>query len=338
MARNTPEKQKPKGLKKEVALVFTKPEPPFFKVGRYAALQLSRVERNLFTDMEEAESGNYIISGLTKQVTELDFTAFTFAVGQILYNQSYKSGNEDINSGLKREEAKNLSKKTGETLYNGSIVTSLNELCRLAYGVQEPTTELKKKMATLIDTIDKKPVEIKFPNGDKLESKLCVTMNKYTREKDGAILYDLYLNPIFGSQIQKQFGELPQDVIASLEKSCKEKKQRKQAAHYLLLRWLSVQDKRYPHKLTIDVIIQELRMEEYFRKNKGMAEKQILSICKAMEDIGILSSYEVADKDTGKGKRIDSITFHLNPNYIRTTQEKGEALDGAEETGNNKDK
>ena len=202
MARNTPEKQKPKGLKKEVALVFTKPEPPFFKVGRYAALQLSRVERNLFTDMEEAESGNYIISGLTKQVTELDFTAFTFAVGQILYNQSYKSGNEDINSGLKREEAKNLSKKTGETLYNGSIVTSLNELCRLAYGVQEPTTELKKKMATLIDTIDKKPVEIKFPNGDKLESKLCVTMNKYTREKDGAILYDLYLNPIFGSQIQ----------------------------------------------------------------------------------------------------------------------------------------
>ena len=212
---------------RDISLILEKPEPPFFKVGRYAALQLSKVERDLFTDMEEAESGNYIISGLTKQVTELDFTAFTFAVGQILYNQSYKSGNEDINSGLKREEAKNLSRKTGETLYNGSIVTSLNELCRLAYGVQEPTTELKKKMVTLIDTIDKKPVEIKFPNGDKLESKLCVTMNKYTREKDGAILYDLYLNPIFGSQIQRQFGELPQDVIASLEKSCKEKKQRK---------------------------------------------------------------------------------------------------------------
>lgn len=327
MADKTPKE------KKDFSQVLSKPDPSTFKLGRYAALQLSKVERNLFTDMEEAESGNYIISGLTKQVTELDFTAFTFAVGQILYNQSYKSGNEDVNSGLKREEAKNLSRKTGETLYNGNIVTSLNELCRLAYGVKEPTTELKKKLSTLIETIDKKPVEIKFPNGDKLESKLCVTMNKYTREKDGAILYDLYLNPIFGSQIQKQFGELPQDVIESLESSCRGKKQRKQAAHYLLLRWLSVQDKRYPHKLTIDVIIQELRMEEYFKKDKGKAEKQLLSICKTMEDIEILSTHEVEYRDTAKGKRIDSITFHLNPNYIRTTKEAEAAMDGAEGQG-----
>ena len=327
MADKTPKE------KKDFSQVLSKPDPSTFKLGRYAALQLSKVERNLFTDMEEAESGNYIISGLTKQVTELDFTAFTFAVGQILYNQSYKSGNEDVNSGLKREEAKNLSRKTGETLYNGNIVTSLNELCRLAYGVKEPTTELKKKLSTLIETIDKKPVEIKFPNGDKLESKLCVTMNKYTREKDGAILYDLYLNPIFGSQIQKQFGELPQDVIESLENSCRGKKQRKQAAHYLLLRWLSIQDKRYPHKLTIDVIIQELRMEEYFKKDKGKAEKQLLSICKTMEDIEILSTHEVEYRDTAKGKRIDSITFHLNPNYIRTTKEAEAAMDGAEGQG-----
>ena len=327
MADKTPKE------KRDFSQVLSKPDPSTFKLGRYAALQLSKVERNLFTDMEEAESGNYIISGLTKQVTELDFTAFTFAVGQILYNQSYKSGNEDVNSGLKREEAKNLSRKTGETLYNGNIVTSLNELCRLAYGVKEPTTELKKKLSTLIETIDKKPVEIKFPNGDKLESKLCVTMNKYTREKDGAILYDLYLNPIFGSEIQKQFGELPQDVIESLESSCRGKKQRKQAAHYLLLRWLSVQDKRYPHKLTIDVIIQELRMEEYFKKDKGKAEKQLLSICKTMEDIEILSTHEVEYRDTAKGKRIDSITFHLNPNYIRTTKEAEAALDGAEGQG-----
>ena len=327
MADKTPKE------KRDFSQVLSKPDPSTFKLGRYAALQLSKVERNLFTDMEEAESGNYIISGLTKQVTELDFTAFTFAVGQILYNQSYKSGNEDVNSGLKREEAKNLSRKTGETLYNGNIVTSLNELCRLAYGVKEPTTELKKKLSTLIETIDKKPVEIKFPNGDKLESKLCVTMNKYTREKDGAILYDLYLNPIFGSQIQKQFGEVPQDVIESLESSCRGKKQRKQAAHYLLLRWLSVQDKRYPHKLTIDVIIQELRMEEYFKKDKGKAEKQLLSICKTMEDIEILSTHEVEYRDTAKGKRIDSITFHLNPNYIRTTKEAEAALDGAEGQG-----
>ena len=329
MAKNTPEKRKVEELREELTLNLQKPDPSTFKVGRYAALQLSRIERDLFTDMEEAESGNYIISGLTKQVTELDFTAFTFAVGQILYNQSYKSGNEDVNSGIKREVAKRLSNETGETLYNGNIVTSLNELCRLAYGVKEPTTELKKKLSTLIDTLHKKPVEIKFPNGDKLESSLCSIMNKYTRAKDGAILYDLFLNPIFGSQIQKQFGLLPQNVTASLECACRKRKQRKTAAHYLLLKWLCIQDNRKPHPLTIGEIITVLRMENYFKKDKGKAEKQLLSICDTMKDIGILHSYEIADRETGKGKRIEKITFHLNPKYTKSVNDAEPFTNGA---------
>ena len=312
-ARPIPEQQLQKSLSGKEPL-------PTFKLGRDAILQLSKVERDIFTDIEEAESGNYIISGLQKYVTELDFTAFTFAVGQILYNQSYQSGNEDINSGIKREKAKTLSKQVGETMYNGNIVTSLSELCRLAYGT-EPTTEQKKKMATLIDTIDKKPVEIKFPNGDKLESKLCVTMDKYTREKDGATLYNLYLNPIFGSRIQNQFGELPQDVIAKLDKACKGRKQRKQAAHYLLLRWLSVQDKRCSRTLTIDTLIHEIRMEEYFRKDRGKADKQLLSIFDTMVDVGILSKYDI-EYSSGKRRHITKVTFHLNQNFIRLTKEE----------------
>lgn len=297
--------------------------PPFFKVGRDSALQLSRVERDLFTDMEEKESGNYIISGLQKYVTELDFTAFTFAVSQILYNQSYQSGNEDVNSGIKRDKADTISKIVGETMYNGSIETSLSELCRLAYGT-EPNTELKKKMATLIDTIDKKPVVITFPNGDKRESKLCAKMDKYTREKDGAILYNLYLNPIFGSRIQNQFGELPQDVIAKLDKACKSRKQRKQTAHYRLIRWLSVQDKRFAHTLNIGNIIQELMMEEYYKKDRGKADKQLLSVCQTMVDIGILEKYEVVYGASGKRSHIQKITFHLNQSFIRLPK-KGKA-------------
>lgn len=313
-------KERPKSIEQPQELLSGKEPLPTFKVARDAILQLSKIERNLFTDIEEAESGNYIISGLQKYVTELDFTAFTFAVGQILYNQSYQRGNEDINSGIKREKAKTLSKKVGETMYNGNIVTSLSELCRLAYGT-EPTTELKKKMATLIDTIDKKPVEIKFPNGDLLESKLCTTMYKYTREKDGAILYNLYLNPIFGSRIQNQFGELPQDVIAKLDKACKVRKQRKQTAHYLLLRWLSAQDKRYSHTLTIDTIIQEVRMEEYFRKDRGKADKQLISILDTMVDIEILSKYDI-EYSSGRRSHIAKVTFHLNQNFIRQTKDK----------------
>lgn len=306
----------------ELNSITEKGLPSHFKIARDAALQLSKVERNLFTDMEEAQSGNYIISGLTKKVTELDFTAFTFAVGQILYNQSYQHGNTDLNSGVSRKKADKVSRQLGENAYKGEIIVSISELCRLAYGA-EPSTETKKKMAALIDTFHKTPVRVKFPNGDEVENYLCVKMGKYTREKDGAVIYDLYLNPIFGSRIQNQFGELPQDITTKLSNATK----RKTAAHYLLLRWLSVQDKRYPHTLTIDTIIQELRMDEYFKESRGKADKQLLSICKAMVDIGILSSYDI-EYSSGKRRHIQSITFHLNQNFIRLPKEEKEKAKG----------
>lgn len=320
MARNTP---KTKG-KEDTITLLEKPEPPFFKVGRYAALQLSKVERDLFTDLEEKESGNYIISGLGKNMSELDFTAFTFAVGQILYNQSYKYGNEDINSGFKREMDE-AAEEAGEPLYLGHIAVTLNEICQLGYGIEEPTTEHKKRLSSVIETLHSKPVVISYPEtGDISENHLCTKMKKYYRAKDGAIAYHLVLNPIFGSNIQKQFGLLPQNVIASIEQSCRRKKQRKQAAHYLLLRWLSVQDKRVERKLFIGKLVQELRMEIYYKKNKSMAERQILSICDTMVDIGILNQYEVEYTQRGRRKNINSITFHLNKDYTRTTKvEKG---------------
>lgn len=296
------------------SLISSENLPDYFRISRDATLQLSKIERDLFTDMEESQSGNYIISGIEKNITALDFTAFTFAVGQILYNQSYKSGNTDINSGIKRKEAPKYSKDTGEEAYSGTIATSLNELCRLAYGT-EPSTELKKKMATLIDTIDKKTVSIKYPNGDTSLHRLCVMMDRYTRKEDGAVFYNLQLNPIFGSRIKNQFGELPQDITAKLSEATR----KKTAAHYLLLRWLSAQDKRIPHTLTIDFIIQELRMEEFFRKDRGKAEKQLLSVCDAMVKIGILSKYET-EYTSGKRSHIKKFTFYLNPVFIRDTK------------------
>ena len=285
-----------------------------FKFGRDAALQLSKIERNLWTDIEEQQSGKIIISGIEKNITELDFAAFNLAAAQILYNQSWQNENTDINSGIKRAEATRLSRELGQKVYYGNIATSLNELCRQAYGTI--TTENRKRMATLLDTIDKKPVVIQFPNGDLQESKLCVIMDRYTRKEDGAIFYNLYLNPIFGSRIKNQFGELPQDIVAKLDEACKKRKQYKKAAHYLLLRWLSVQDKRCSHTLTIDTIINELRIEDDYKKNRGRADKQLLSICQIMEDIGLLSSYE-AEYSSGRRPFITKITFHLNKDFIR---------------------
>ncbi len=323
MADKTPK------VKKGIPLKLEKKDPLFFKLGRYATLQLSSVEKTIFTDIEEEQSGNFIIRGIESQISELDFTAFTLAVGQILYNQSYKSGNEDINSGVQREKDKVTSEMLRDTYYYGIINTSLNEICRLAYGVKEPSTEQKKRIVTLLNTIDKRTVEIVYPGKGKLEARLLAVMNKFTREKDGATLYDLALNPIFGSQIQKQFGLLPQNVTASLECACRKRKQRKTAAHYLLLKWLCIQDNRKPHPLTIGEIITVLRMENYFKKDKGKAEKQLLSICDTMKDIGILHSYEIADRETGKGKRIEKITFHLNPKYTKSVNDAEPFTNGA---------
>ena len=305
--------------------------PSTFKTSRDAGLQLSKLERDLFTDMEEKDSGNYIISGLNKKVTELDFTAFTFAVGQILFNQSFLHGNEDINSGIARKKSSQLSKDTGETYYSGDISVTLKELCLKGYGAD--TSENRKRMDTLIDTIHNVPVEIKFPNGHKRESILCARMSKETRPEDGAIEYELHLNPIFGSRIKSSFGELPQDVIKQLDSACKKKKQRKQPAHYLLLRWLCLQDKRTPHTLTIDTLLTELRMEDTYREQPTRTEKQLLAVCETMKDIGILSDFQATYRTSGKRNRLAKITFTLNPAYLR--EPKGGGL--LQETERGKD-
>ena len=65
-------------------------------------------------------------------------------------------------------------------------------------------------------------------------------------------------------------------------------------------------------------------MEEYFRKDRGKADKQLLSIFDTMVDIGILSKYDI-EYSSGNRKHIQRITFHLNQNFIRLSKEEKEA-------------
>lgn len=284
--------------------------PPTYILGRDSLLQLSKVERNLFTDMEERESGNYIISGLTKKVTELDFTAFSFAVGQILYNQSYKSGNTKLNSGIHRTKLKGISRKVGEELYSGDIYTTITELCRYAYGVDKPDTRQMKVMRALIDTIHSTPVEITFPNGTIVKSTLCAKMNEI--ESNGAIYYDLHLNPIFCSRV-KGYAELPQDIIKKLTDSTK----KKTLGHYKLLRLLAHQNKNLPFTRTKAELLQELSLVETYKKDKSRTEKQLYSIFDSMQTIGIVVKYSIEYSTTRGRKSFDKVTFYLNKNFIR---------------------
>lgn len=284
---------------------ISKPVPDSYKVGRDAQLQLSKVERNLFTDMEEKESGNYIISGLGRKVSELDFTAFSFAVGQLLYNQSYLSGNLDTNSGISKKKAK-IGKNTDQ--FSGEIVTSLSDICRLAYGVDKPDFRQKTTMSTLIDTLHKTTAKIRYPNGDELESHLCLTMNKYTREKDGAVLYDLFINPIFCSRVAENFSELPQDIIVRLSKATK----RKTEAHYLLIRLLSLQVKGRIFIRTIDVLLKELNLEAAYKEQRARTEKQLLSIFATMVKIKIIDNFDLEYTTVKTKKILSKVTFHLS--------------------------
>lgn len=294
----------------------SKPVPDSYKLGRDSTLQLAKIERNLFTDMEERESGNYIVSGLNKKVTELDFTAFSFAVGQILYNQSYQSGNVETNSGISKAISRKMSKAFEEQAYIGDIVTSLNDLCRLAYGVEAPDQRQRKTMSTLIDVIHSTPVTIQTPKGAKIESILCACMEKYTAE-DGAISYNLHLHPIFCHGVANNFAELPQDLTKRLSGATK----KKTLSHYRLIRLLSNQDKRKPFVRTIAQLLADLALDEAYNKDRGRTEKQLLSVIDSMKDIELLSSYDIEYMTIRNKKAIGKITFHLNRDFIRHTQE-----------------
>ena len=294
----------------------SKPVPDSYKLGRDSTLQLAKIERNLFTDMEERESGNYIVSGLNKKVTELDFTAFSFAVGQILYNQSYQSGNVETNSGISKTISRKMSKTFEEQAYTGDIVTSLNDLCRLAYGVEATDQRQRKTMSTLIDVIHSTPVTIQTPKGAKIESILCACMEKYTAE-DGAISYNLHLHPIFCHGVANNFAELPQDLTKRLSGATK----KKTLSHYRLIRLLSNQDKRKPFVRTIAQLLADLALDEAYNKDRGRTEKQLLSVIDSMKDIELLSSYDIEYMTIRNKKAIGKITFHLNRDFIRHTQE-----------------
>lgn len=293
------------------------PTPDTFKIGREISLQLAKVERDLFTDIEERESGNYIVSGLSRKVTEMDFSAFSLAVGQILYRQSYQSGNTDTNSGLTQTIAPRLKDQTGHTYYGGEIVTTLKDLCRYAYGEEDPNKVQRAAMVTLIDTLHSTPVGVTFPNGDKIEAHLCVKMGRYTRKKDGAVFYHLILNPIFCENVRRNFSEFPQDITMRLTASTKQKTD----AHYKLLLLLGRQDRRKPFIRNIDTLLEELGLIEAYKKDTTRTEKKLLKLFGDMKKMGLLKDFQTETYISRRKKRISKVTFTINPDFVKKAKD-----------------
>lgn len=315
--------------------IVRKALPGSFKAGRDGQLQLASLDRNLFSDVEEQNSGNYIVSGITKQVNSLDFAAVTLALTQTLSNQSYQSGNEEKDAsgrlvratGLSKDfKANKISSIVNEEVYAGHIKTSLADLARKAYGVETPDYRQKKAVASMLKLFNDNPVEIRFPNGDVLEATICSTLNKLHREKDGAILYELLVNPIF-TLFHKGYIELPQDITQRLSAATKKKTH----AHYRLLQLLAIQDKNKPFHRTREQLLTELGLEEQYKKNKGRTELQIRETIDTMQRVGIITSCDISHK-VNKGRTvIDRFTFYLNKDFIRDAKKLPEGKTGAEE-------
>jgi hypothetical protein len=311
----------------EVALNnVSKPVPDSYKYGRDAILQLTKVNRTLFTEMEEKNSGNYIVSGIERKTSEYDFEAFSLAVGQALYNQSYQCGNTKENSGIKKGRARELSERTGKEYNKGEIVISLNDLCRYGYGT-EPTTQQRETMKNLIETLHSTPVHIDFPNGDTLDASLCVTMARYKRKADGAILYDLILNPIFCNRVVRNFAEFPQDITKRLA----EASPKRTAAHLKLLKLLASQDKNKPCYRNIETLLTELNMEETYKAQPSRTEKQLITMFDNMVTIGLLTHYEIERVKARRRDAISKVRFYLNKDFIKNDTEEPEAASEPEQ-------
>lgn len=181
------------------------------KVTRALITQAHQVQRSLFDALEkgvEDTEGNITYSKLPALISEYDFRAYLIAAKSALFDQSYIFNNEDTITGFNREES-NLTTKDGlrdekgEPYRNGNICVTLNDLCRVGYGIpegQNPTTKQRNCMRSTIEAVHNNPIGIVYANGDIRETRLIVMMDKYKRKADGAETYHLILNPIFTTQ------------------------------------------------------------------------------------------------------------------------------------------
>ncbi len=313
--------------------------PESFKMGRTYSTTAPTTEKGLFDSLEEQpeEERTFTISGLTKTISETDLSHYIYAVRKILYNQSYTARNEDVNSGLSREETtavKPLEHITGKgkkerrelrPYYKPVILTSLIEICKEAYGTDRPTTEHKKRIAKIIELVHSTPLIVKFPNGDKLEAPLVVNMGKYTRKEDGAILYHLIPNPIFtGKEAVSNFAQLPQRANYLLTSAIKKRKQRRTEAHLRFMERLAMQDPNKTFSIGLDNLLNYLNLTEYYKKDSkkiwGKTEAdqkngKLWGIFQIAVDMGQLKELPRIEERTSDGMTM--FVFTLNPDYCK---------------------
>lgn len=290
-------------VKEELPTATQRKLPIEQKVTRALIAQTHTLQRNLFdvleTTNEDAE-GNVMYSKLPNIISEYDFRGYILAAKTILFDQSYLFKNEDTLTGFTKQYSNitttdGLQDEKGQPYLNGNICVTLNDLCRVAYGIpedQSPLTSQRNNMRKTIEAVHAHPIGIVYANGDIRETRLIVMMDKYKRKSDGAECYHLILNPIFTTQ-GKGYGLMLRGATTrlTLYLSLKGKTGRggKSAAHYAFLELLSIQDlKKGVWNISTENLLLRLNLMDMYRKNKKRAIEKLAEIFEAFVALGYL--------------------------------------------------
>ena len=280
------------------------------KISRAVVLQSHILQRSLFEELENPkpnESGEIIYSKLPSLISEYDFRAYMLASQLTLSDQSYLFHNEDINSGFIRDES-NLTKdlqlldEKKHSYHNGHISVTLNELCRVGYGIPEgqaPSAAQRNNMRATIEAVDKTPIGVVYGNGDQKETYLIKIMGKYTRKEDGSETYYLVLNPIFTSY-GKGYGIMMRGATTKLSQYLISKGRTgrggKSAAHIAFLQLLSIQ-RGEEWKVSVGNLLQRLNLLEQYKKNKRRTLDRLKSIFEDFVGTGYIKEIPTITQD-----------------------------------------
>jgi len=292
-------RKKPRLTIAEAPSELLRSNPETWRWGRSMGLQLAKVERNLFTTLEENESQNAIIYDnlkLRRAVKEVDFQALIFAVTKILSDQSAQHNNTDTNSGTERQLDEELKRQTGRDFFGGTIVATLNQICEEGYG-EKPDNDQRRKLSALIQFLKENSLEMSIPitnnfgELDKIRVKdtLMFPIREGIRESDGAKYYILYLHPIF-CDMSNGWATIPRNATAQLAQVLKKKKKNRRPEHYHLMRLLYMQQSSEVTR-SMESLLEELGLSEEYEDKPGRTEEKLIETFKDLKEAGVISEY-----------------------------------------------
>jgi hypothetical protein len=274
-----------------------RPLPKEQKVGRALILQAAPMQESLFAALEreqQLQNGEVCYSNLPKVISEYDFRAYLLAAQTILFDQSYLTHNEDINSGYKREVS-NLQFEENKTNYNGNIKVTLTELCRVGYGIpegQRPSTTQRKNMAKVVEAVHNNPISIDYADGNGgVDKYLILILDKVRGKGNIPVGYNLVLNPIFTTN-SKGYGILLRGWNAKLSNYLlsvgKTKKGGKSAAHLAFAQLAAIQHKGKDWSISLESLLRHLNLLDYYKEHKKKVIEKLESIFEAFVAIGVI--------------------------------------------------